>query len=143
MTVRIGREAVIIVPAGALDAVRMRSFEDHVAAVAGGFTVKSATGGWFDNGKVWREAVYVYTVGGLADDSLFEAAKLLLNASHERAIYVRSQDGDAFLVTPGDVESAHLRATHDIEAHTRHDQMSEDWETARAARERTFTENAS
>jgi len=75
----------------------LTSLEKALCHYFGGFTRLESYGGWFDGGKVVREAVYVYDVAcDLTNDTavkLRHLAVALLRDARQQAVYLRYPSG--------------------------------------------------
>lgn len=100
------REARIIAPQRDNDGreveAALQSLEQSLSHSFGGFTRTAGYGGWFDGGKVVKEAVHVYDVAcDLTSDTAVKLRHIavgLLRDARQQAVYLRYPNGHVEIV---------------------------------------------
>lgn len=100
------REAHFHLPAILNDGSDAQSFVDACTKAIieefGGCTVSEATGYWMDNGKLYQEPVYRFTVGimdgGYQENRLLDMAKHFAQLMDQLAVYYVWTDGEVSII---------------------------------------------
>jgi hypothetical protein len=105
-------ERTIIVPAvdndGHALTARRHAIERELCAIAGGFTVDRVQGTWLDNGRLYRDKSYRYTlaVDAAHDAAIVERLPAWCAALRQLALYTSVRQSDVRFVLPATVPAA-------------------------------------
>jgi hypothetical protein len=105
-------ERTIILPcadnAGMSLIAQRRAVEKELCALAGGFTRDSVQGTWLDNGRLYRDKSYRYTlaVDAAHDAAIVERLPAWCAALRQLALYTSVRQSDVRFVLPATVPAA-------------------------------------